>query len=110
MLNNFNRNNDKILLLFIIMWNISKFLNNASRNIGGFINSSADFVGKMTNKVNNALTQASNFFDNYIVPASKATVIATEYMKNSKERGEVDIGWQTCLDKYLCGIDSLRAI
>ena len=33
-----------------------------------------------------------------------------EYMKNSKERGEVDIGWQTCLDKYLCGIDSLRAI
>ena len=33
-----------------------------------------------------------------------------EYMKNSKEKGELDIGWQTCLNKYLCGIDSLRAI
>jgi hypothetical protein len=33
-----------------------------------------------------------------------------EYMKSSKEKGEVDIGWQTCLKRYLCGIDSLRAI
>ena len=65
------------------MWNISQFFNNASRNVGKFINSSADFVGKMTNKINDGLTRASNFFDNYIVPASKATVIATEYMKNS---------------------------
>ena len=68
------------------MWNISKFLNNASRNVGNFINSSADFVGKMTNKINDGLTKASNFFDNYIVPASKATVIATEYMKNSNNK------------------------
>lgn len=34
----------------------------------------------------------------------------SEFMKRCKEEGRVEAGWLSCLQKYLCGIDSLLAV
>jgi hypothetical protein len=33
----------------------------------------------------------------------------SEFMKKSRAKGEIDVGWQKCLEKYICGIDSIKA-
>jgi hypothetical protein len=33
----------------------------------------------------------------------------SEYMSQSRKKGEVDAGWQKCLKDFICDIDSIRA-
>jgi hypothetical protein len=33
----------------------------------------------------------------------------SEAMRKGRTRGDLDATWQRCLDKFLCGIDSIRA-